>query len=119
MTANENSRDKLKATLADNRSQVDHLNDEILAMTEKIQSLKSQHQLSDQEKSFKNADLKRISEQIKLTDKQIADYQVKLTQSVDAGSDWRILVSGILYELFNDPLWDCDRQYHSGNYVSD
>lgn len=92
VTANENSRDKLKATLADNRSQVDHLNDEILAMTEKIQSLKSQHQLSDQEKSFKNADLKRISEQIKLTDKQIADYQVKLTQSVDAGKRIKIKI---------------------------
>lgn len=92
VTTNENSRDKLKATLADNRSQVDHLNDEILAMTEKIQSLKSQHQLSDQEKSFKNADLKRISEQIKLTDKQIADYQVKLTQSVDAGKRIKIKI---------------------------
>lgn len=81
----ENSRDKLKAKLTADRTTIDQLNDQILHITEKIQSLKSKHQLSTQEKSFKDADLKRISEQIKLTDKQIDDYQVKLSQSVDAG----------------------------------
>lgn len=81
----ENDRDKLKAKLTQNRAKIDHINEQILGATERIQSLKSQHQLSTQEKSFKDADLKRITEQIKLTDKQIDDFQVKLTQSVDAG----------------------------------
>ncbi|MCC6100243.1 MAG: chromosome segregation protein SMC [Lactobacillus sp.] len=81
----ENDRDKLKANLTQNRAKIDQINEQILTATEQIQSLKSKHQLSAQEKSFKDADLNRISEQIKLTDKQIDDFQVKLTQSVDAG----------------------------------
>ncbi|GAD15764.1 chromosome segregation protein SMC [Lentilactobacillus otakiensis] len=81
----ENSRDQLKTKLTANRSTIDHLNDQLLEITERIQSLKSKHQLTAQEKSFKDADLKRISEQIKLTDKQIDDYKVKLSQSIDAG----------------------------------
>ena len=80
----ENSRDQLKAKLTTDRSTIDQLNDQLLEVTEQIQSLRSKHQLSTQEKSFKDADLKRISEQIKLTDKQIDDYQVKLQQSADA-----------------------------------
>ncbi|MEE8842593.1 MAG: chromosome segregation protein SMC [Lentilactobacillus sunkii] len=80
----ENSRDKLKTKLTSDRSLIDQLNDQLLEISEQIQSLKSKHQLSAQEKSFKNADLNRISEQIKLTDKQIDDYQVKLNQSTDA-----------------------------------
>ena len=73
----------LKQQVNDGRKQIDDLNDQLLETAKKIQFLKSQHQLTTQEKSFKNADLNRITEQIKLTQNQIDDYQIKLSQSAD------------------------------------
>ncbi|WP_056949029.1 chromosome segregation protein SMC [Lentilactobacillus kisonensis] len=81
VSAGEQQRAVLKKQLANGREQIDDLNSQLLTVSNKIQSLNSQHQLTAQEKSFKNADLNRLNEQIKLTQSQIDDYKVKSEQA--------------------------------------
>lgn len=81
---NEQSGNAVKQELSAGRKQIDDWNAETLAINTKIQTLTSQKQLSTQENSFKNADVKRISDQISATTAKIHELAQKIDKSATA-----------------------------------
>jgi len=77
----EQQRDKLKKTLNSGRQRVDKLNTTLVSIATRIESLKSKQQLSSQESSFKNADMKRVSNQLGTIDQQLSELEKKLARS--------------------------------------
>lgn len=77
----EQQRDKLKKALNSGRQQVDKLNTTLVSIATRIESLKSKQQLSSQESSFKNADMKRVSNQLKTINQRLSELEKKLARS--------------------------------------
>ncbi|GHP12840.1 chromosome partition protein Smc [Lentilactobacillus fungorum] len=83
LTAAKQQRDSLQVKLTDGRKTVDDLNDRLLKAANQIQSLKSQHQLTTQEKGFKTAELNRLVDQLQTGQTRLADDRKKEAQLIN------------------------------------
>lgn len=108
----EQSRAQLKATISQQRSLIEKTNQKLLDLTQQVQTLKSQHQLSEQAHDYKSADFTRINQHINSNKQQIKDLQLRLNHSAD--DQQKLAETLTIHQQQFDELIQKERQNNPG-----